>query len=384
MTAVPSPDDAGPIAPADLRPLTALRFVAAAWVVLYTCWPFLDVGFTPNLAAKGYLGVELFFVLSGFILSHVYLEAFGTKRFGYRSFLWARIARVYPLHLVTLLGVMALAIGAAAAGIVMQARVIDWPSLPANLLMLHAWGLAPEAAFNHPSWSISAEWFAYLTFPVFAAGAWALRARPWLAVAAAAAAVMALYVVFQQLAGFSLTQATIRWGALRIVPCFALGCALYLVHRRGGVARPGLLSALALILIVAAASVQAWDGFIVLLGGMLILALGSLDNVRAGPLSSWFAVWLGEISYALYMVLIPWTLVAVNGVARLTGSEDKTFALPVWLGIVTGAVVTAAIAHHLVEKPARAWLRNLPARGRNADHAKVRQEKSPARVSPAG
>ncbi|WP_125255442.1 acyltransferase family protein [Brevundimonas fluminis] len=384
MTAVPSPDEAGPIAPADLRPLTALRFVAAAWVVLYTCWPFLDVGFTPHLASKGYLGVELFFVLSGFILSHVYLEAFGTRRFGYRSFLWARIARVYPLHLVTLLGVMALALGAAAAGIAMQARVIDWPSLPANLLMLHAWGLAPEAAFNHPSWSISAEWFAYLTFPVFAAGAWALRARPWLAVAAASAALLALYVVFQSLAGFPLTQATIRWGALRIVPCFALGCALYLVHRKGGVPRPGLLSALSVVLIFATASLQIWDGVIVLLGGLLILSLGSLDNVRAGPLSSRFAVWLGEISYALYMVLIPWTLVAVNGLARVTGSESKTFGLPLWLGIVLGAVMTAALAHHLVEKPARTWLRKLPKRERDADHAKVRQEKSPARVSPAG
>lgn len=384
MTAVPSPDDAGPIAPADLRPLTALRFVAAAWVVLYTCWPFLDVGFTPHLASKGYLGVELFFVLSGFILSHVYLEAFGTKRFGYKGFLWARIARVYPLHLVTLLGVMALAIGAGLAGIAMEARVIDWASLPANLLMLHAWGLAPEAAFNHPSWSISAEWFAYLTFPAFAAVAWALRARPWLAVVAVAAALLALYVAFQNLAGFPLTQATIRWGALRIVPCFALGCALYLVHRRGGVARPGLLSALALVLIVAAASVQAWDGFIVLLGGMLILSLGSLDNVRAGPLSSRFAVWLGEISYALYMVLIPWTLVAVNGVARLTGDADKIFSLPVWLAIVFGAVVAAAIAHHLVEKPARTWLRRLPRRGPDAGQAKMKREKSPVRVSPAG
>ena len=384
MTAVPSPDEAGPVSPADLRPLTALRFVAAAWVTLYTCWPFLDVGFTPHLASKGYLGVELFFVLSGFILSHVYLEAFGTRRFGYRSFLWARIARVYPLHLVTLLGVMALALGAAAAGIAMQARVIDWSSLPANLLMLHAWGLAPEAAFNHPSWSISAEWFAYLTFPVFAAGAWALRARPWLAVAAASAALLALYVVFQSLAGFPLTQATIRWGALRIVPCFALGCALYLVHRKGGVPRPGLLSALSVVLIFATASLQIWDGVIVLLGGLLILSLGSLDNVRAGPLSSRFAVWLGEISYALYMVLIPWTLVAVNGLARVTGSESKTFGLPLWLGIVLGAVMTAALAHHLVEKPARTWLRKLPKRERDDDHAKVRQEKSPARVSPAG
>ncbi len=384
MTAVPSPDEAGPVAPADLRALTALRFVAAAWVTLYTCWPFLDVGFTPHLAQKGYLGVELFFVLSGFILSHVYLEPFGAKRFGYKSFLWARIARVYPLHLVTLLGVMALALAAGAAGIAMQARVIDWPSLPANLLMLHAWGLAPEAAFNHPSWSISAEWFAYLAFPVFAAGAWALRARPWTAVAGAALALLALYVAFQDLAGFPLTEATIRWGALRIVPCFALGCALYLVHRRGGVSRPGLLAGLALILILGATSVNAWDGFIVLMGGALILALGSLDNVRAGPLSSRFAVWLGEISYALYMTLIPWTLVSVNLAAKVTGSEDKTFGPIIWMGIVLGAVVVAAAAHHLVEKPARTWLRGLSRRSSVAANTKTSHEKSRRRVSPAG
>jgi peptidoglycan/LPS O-acetylase OafA/YrhL len=384
MTAPVQPDAAPPHAPADLRPLTALRFVAAAWVVLYACWPHLDVGFTPHLAAKGYLGVELFFVLSGFILCHVYLEAVGTRRFGYGSFLWARLARVYPLHLATLVGVIALAVAAGAAGIVMEARVVDWASLPANLLMLHAWGLAPQAAFNHPSWSISAEWFAYLAFPLFGTAAWALRDRPWAAVAGAAAFLMALYAGFQALAGFPLTEATIRWGALRIVPCFVLGCALYLVHRRGGVQRPGLLAALAGVLIVLTASVQAWDGAIVLLGGALILALGSLDNARAGFLASRFAVWLGEISYALYMVLVPWTLVAVNLAARITGAEDKKLALPVWLAVVVGAVVVAAVAHHLIEKPARTWLRRLADRRTVAARAKAPHEKSPPRVPQAG
>ena len=57
---------------------------------------------------KGYLGVETFFVLSGFILSHVYLQAAGDKRFRYGDFLWARMARVYPLHLATLVGMIAL------------------------------------------------------------------------------------------------------------------------------------------------------------------------------------------------------------------------------------------------------------------------------------
>ena len=80
MTPVPTPPD--------LRALTTLRFFAALWVVLYTAWPHLDVGFTPVAVSKGYLGVETFFVLSGFILSHVYLEAAGEKRFRYGGFLW--------------------------------------------------------------------------------------------------------------------------------------------------------------------------------------------------------------------------------------------------------------------------------------------------------
>ena len=95
--------------PADLRPITALRFAAALWVAIYAFWENLAGVGLPGLVAKGYLGVELFFVLSGFILSHVYLQAAGEKRFSYRGFLWARIARVYPLHLATLIGVGGLA-----------------------------------------------------------------------------------------------------------------------------------------------------------------------------------------------------------------------------------------------------------------------------------
>ena len=105
-------------------------------------------------------------------------------------------------------------------------NVLSWSSLPANLLMVHAWGLAPVAGWNHPSWSISAEWFAYLCFPAFAYVAWRMRERPLIAVILAGGFLALLYVVFERLAGFSLTEATIRWGALRIVPPFLFGCAL--------------------------------------------------------------------------------------------------------------------------------------------------------------
>lgn len=343
--------------PADLRPITALRFGAAVWVAIYTFWENLAGAGPSSLVAKGYLGVELFFVLSGFILSHVYLQAAGEKRFSYRGFLWARVARVYPLHLATLIGVGLLAAAALAVGMSVDRNVLSWSSLPANLLMLHAWGLAPVAGWNHPSWSISAEWFAYLCFPLFAFVFWRARHRPVAAVVGAAAFMVILYFVFEQMAGFALTEATIRWGALRIVPCFALGCALYLVYRRAPLRAPWLCSAASFGLMVLSAALGLWDGVTVLLAGALILSLASLTNDRAGWLASRPAVYLGEISYSVYMVCVPWKLLSVGLAAKLFDAPDKQLQIFVWLAILALLPVVAAASYHLIERPARKALR---------------------------
>ncbi|HEY0052635.1 MAG TPA: acyltransferase [Caulobacteraceae bacterium] len=361
-------------APENLKPLTSMRFIAAMWVVLFHYWPRLDVDFVPGLVTKGYLGVELFFVLSGFILCHVYLRAAGEGGFRYGSFLWARLARVYPLHLATLAGVGLLALGAVAAGFSIDGNILSWASLPANLAMVHAWGLAPEAAWNHPSWSISAEWFAYLLFPAFAFVTWRLRDRPLVALTLALALLTGLYAAFERIAGFSLTQATIAWGALRIVPCFAYGCAAYLMWRKGGISRPALIAGLATAAIVAAAWLQAWDGLIVALFGVLIVALGGLSG-RRGALNSRAGVWLGEVSYAVYMVCVPWKLLAVNAAGRLTGSEQLPLWL--WLLIVLAVVPIAGLAHHLVERPARDAMRAFERRRRLARDGAT-QARSPA------
>lgn len=351
MTPVPTPPD--------LRALTTLRFLAALWVVLYTAWPHLDVGFVPVAVTKGYLGVETFFILSGFILSHVYLEAAGEKRFRYGGFLWARLARVYPLHLVTLFGMIGLGVAATAAGMSIDGSLTHWRDLPAHLTLTHAWGLATSSAFNHPSWSISAEWAAYLAFPAFAFVAWRLRGRPVLATALAASLALGLYAAFEFLAGYALTEATFRWGALRIVPCFALGCALYLIHRRGGVPFAGPVALVSGVAVLVSASLGLWDAITVLAAGGLILGLGSLENSRAGVLGSRPGVYLGEISYSIYMVCAPVLLLTTNAAARLTGADDKQFHLLVWLGLVAAIPVAAMVTYHLVERPARKALRGF-------------------------
>ena len=345
--------------PENLKPLTSMRFLAAFWVVMFHYWPKLDLGpatgWTPGLVAQGYLGVELFFVLSGFILCHVYLASTADGSFRYGPFLWARLARVYPLHLATLIGVGLLGLAAAVAGISIDDSILSWASLPANLTLTQAWGLAPEAAWNHPSWSISAEWFAYLCFPVFAWATWRLRSRPGLALVLATAGLCATYVVFETVAGFPLTQETIDWGALRIVPCFALGCAAYLVWRSGGLRRPGVWAVMTTSLILACAGFQLWDGITVTLFSVLILALAGLAG-RGGPLESKTGVWLGEISYSVYMVCVPWKLLAINGLARLNGGSEH---LPWWMWVpaVLAIVPLAGLTHHLIERPARAAMR---------------------------
>ena len=358
-----------------IRQLTSLRFFAAFWVVAFHYWPKLAAPGTPGLVEKGYLGVELFFVLSGFILSHVYRSSVEEGRFNYGSFLWARLARVYPLHLATLIGMGLLAGAAMAAGFNIDPNILSWRALPANLLLLQAWGFAPVAGWNHPSWSISAEWFAYLTFPLFAWAALKLKERPVVALVAAAAFLVWLNLAFEALAGFPLTQATIAWGALRIVPCFAYGCALHAFwtarpakDRRAALA----LTALSISGVIAAAAVGAPDPVLVIGLGIVILALGRLAQTGSNLLGQAPFVYLGEISYSVYMVCVPWKIVFVNSAAKLFQLSDERLPLGLWLVFLIGVVPLAAASYHLIEKPARsrmklmaeAWETRRPAAAR--------------------
>jgi len=345
---------------ANIRPLTSLRFFAALWVVLYHYWPKLDVAATPALVGKGYLGVELFFVLSGFILCHVYLSALGEGRFRYGSFLWNRLARVYPLHLATLAGMIGLGVVAGLAGVAIDGEILRWDALPANLLMVQAWGFAPAAAFNHPSWSISAEWFAYLTFPIFAFIAWRMRDRPWLLAGGTLAAIFTLYPAFQALTGKPLTEATIAWGALRIVPCFALGCAMHGLWR-AGVVRNARMAAMGAVFsgafILAIAALGLPDMLVVAGFGGLILSLAGLAQHGSTFGTQGVFVYLGEISYSTYMICVPWKIIFVNAAARVLNLADEKLPLPLWIVFIGALVPLSAASYHLIEKPARARMK---------------------------
>ena len=149
-----------------IRQLTGIRFVAAFWVFTYHLQgPFnvlglLSIPVMGDVMRVGRLGVDLFFALSGFILTHTYLTRMGSSIRGSATlrFWWLRLARIYPVHLVMLV--------VAGFAVFAQARILgedidrDWWNpidFIKNLLLIQEWGPNPERGWNFVAWSLSME-----------------------------------------------------------------------------------------------------------------------------------------------------------------------------------------------------------------------------------
>jgi peptidoglycan/LPS O-acetylase OafA/YrhL len=151
-----------------LNNLTPLRGVAALWVAVFHFKGSIFIFSHPEytmLAEKGYMMVDLFFIMSGFIIRHVYGDNF-TKpisKLNLRKFFIARVARIYPLHLFTLAFLVVLTYFSGDWNI-----VNDPAAIPTNILLIHSFGIHKIYTWNRHSWSLSAEWAAYMVFPLLA------------------------------------------------------------------------------------------------------------------------------------------------------------------------------------------------------------------------
>ena len=222
--------------PKDLRALTSLRFWAALWVVIFHCRGHLGLEAAAlPLIMKGHLGVDFFFVLSGFILAHVYRDSLGNGSYRHSGFVRKRLARIYPMHIVTLAFFVVVVLIAPLAGLSLDTDGrYNFEELPEHALLIHAW-IGTGQEFNYPSWSISAEFFAYLCFPLVMM----LARRPRLMVLMGLLAVFGWYLVASITTGRSSTTLA-DWLIMRIMPEFLLGAGLREIMAQTRI--PGLTS----------------------------------------------------------------------------------------------------------------------------------------------
>lgn len=351
--------------PSQLHGLTALRFFLALGVVLFHLhlgWRYDDMAVT-WLFERGRLGVDVFFILSGFVLTHVYADALGAGRFSYRGFLIARVARVFPVHLLALAGMLVMVLAAELLGQDYRSGHFTVTGFLKTLVLVQAWFPTETLnEWNGPSWSLSAEWFAYIAFPLFAWVGLLLRRRPWLIVVLAVILFFGLDEYYRSASGKLLTHAEENLGILRILPEFLLGIGLYhwgrRLHPRRALA--AFCAGASVIGMVVAMHRGLDDRLIVFLAGGLVLSLALLSKARAGAASSGgILVLLGESSYALYLTHIP-LFTAWRGLMAALLDKPSSYKLG-WVEAGAMLLTAQAIAILLFlffERPARDWIRS--------------------------
>jgi peptidoglycan/LPS O-acetylase OafA/YrhL len=363
--------------PNNLPALTSVRFVLALGVVLFHYqlqWSWNSLSATGFLD-RARLGVDAFFILSGFVLTHAYRLALEARQLSYRRFLVARIARVYPAHLAVLALVLVMVGVASLVGAEFDRQLYNPAGLLTTLLLVHAW--LPKiviAEWNGPSWSLSAEWFAYLTFPVFAWMGLALARRPALLIGLAGAVFIGLDLIYRAVFGDTVVHAELTMGVLRIIPEFLYGIGLYRLGQRLHPSRPLAIGAawLAAAVLLSLMHFKADDRLVVVAAGPVILSLGLLSKAGADRALTHPALLAGgEASYALYLVHMP-ILIGWKGVnAALTGRSSK-YILDWWevATLLALSIAGAVAVHFLVERPARSWIRQWADRRWPAPNAK--------------
>ena len=370
--------------PVEIRALMGARALPPLLLVLYHYheghgyqhFRWFDV-----FIAKGYLWVEFFFALSGFILVHVYgprLRELWRAR-GYGDFLKTRLARLYPLHLSTLLIMLAmiLALRALAAwgGYV---SIYDAPgyhpyttfwSFSANLYLVQAWHLFPQISWNGVSWFVSVEFFLCLIFPVYL----------WMASGGPVRALLLLVGGFATLYYLANTShhgldITFDWGVVRGAADFAIGVGLAMLYRLGrarGADQWSELAWSAIQIVVAGIFLYAvyntgWshrpaDFWLVPPLTVLILAMAFDRGILARALQTKPLIALGEWSFAIYMGQTIWLQLLRFAEQRLYPNPASQWAHFIHIAEPTALVIVCTlwgwILFRAVEQPANRAVR---------------------------
>jgi peptidoglycan/LPS O-acetylase OafA/YrhL len=378
-----------------IAPLDSLRGIAAVCVVIHhfvtserftEIFPhksFLDIPLFQN----GWLFVDLFFVLSGIVISLNYAEK-RFQSFAFPEFVVRRLARIYPMHLVTLLLYVLLRLiklGFIAAG-VLHARSTAMEndtlySFFVNLFLLQALGVLNTLSWNTPSWSISAEFYTYIVFGVVL-----LCARFQKSIRVFYLISAAIVVASGSLVIFGMHKTTLNFhydfGILRCITGFFLGAlALGAVPYLSSISVPPPLQTLIHAACVASAivvvcvvgwyppvSFAAPPIFAAMFVSLMLFPKQSVPRL----LSVQPLVWLGQRSYSIYMVQALILGIAQNvldllgagRVGKIDAALSGQASSAALLILLTAVLVFADFTYRRIEGSGSAFVLKLFGRGK--------------------
>lgn len=286
----------------NIASLTGIRGVAAFWVATYhsiKIFNLPDTWWTASID-HGWAGVDLFFVLSGFILMHAHGEEFehGSKA-ALQRFIRGRFVRIYPLNLVVLLGIVAITHTVQRSTTISDIEHFA-AAFVATATLVTVW-LPAEWTLNQPVWSLSAELVGYVAFPVLAHYLMRLRLSS-VVVAVASFAVMVWLRASLHQAHYN--QIDTLGALIRFAGCFVGGAALWRLRTvlpESWARLAGPATALSVVGIVICSASYNWSEALPSLFGLLIISLSYQRGWISAALSHPSFYRLGVVSFSFYM-----------------------------------------------------------------------------------
>ncbi len=352
----------------EIKSFTGLRGIAALYVVFFHFHlNELLSGPLKEIVLHGYLAVDLFFILSGFVIALVYSPMFqkGVTRASLTKFILRRLARIYPLFLFVF-GVTVTFL-ALTDNFKMYNEPITLKDLMANLLMVQSWGLGLSVV--SVSWSISAEWAAYILFPLIIGITLTNSAKNCVVTfLACLACLTCLSLLPRELTEISpehgplaLWKGTTLFPLIRCIAEFTLGmtCYRFAASEKAKILNSNFVSAAVLSVIIILLAIPNSDIFIIYLLPLLIISLVD-DQSLVAKIFSWKPIhFLGVISYSFYLTheMSSWFSASLKTQILNFGIPMPNLMLIILKLCI--CILFAAVTYQLIEKPGRLVLRKL-------------------------
>ena len=328
---------------------------------------------------KCYLMVDLFFIMSGFIILHVYKDDFTNRieRVPIKKYMVARFARIYPLHffamLLLVIGVIAFSPHGTYPNPIENPRAI-----PTGFLLLHSYYIHDVYTWNIASWSISAEWAAYLLFPFLALflNKKKLFALILLAIGVIAAYVSIMYFLprrnyfYPSIPVPHNLNTTYDYGFLRGIAGFATGMIVYKLYQwfsLKGKFYEDIYAGFILLLLVLSMHFAVNDAICVVLFAALVFCFALNNGVLHRCCNNRVAQYIGKISYSIYLMQIflqePFSkglrLPGVVGFGRGKQNIDFTSGMGFCLIYLVLLLIISSVTYFAIEQPCRRWINRL-------------------------
>lgn len=341
-----------------ILPLTGLRAVGAILVVFYHFHK-IDAGFIqPLLEFGGFIGVMIFFALSGYILIDVYSKKFSARLSlsSYFDFMWKRIARVYPLHIFLLIIVLFL-----------YPKFIDGTNsnpkqLLSNLTLTQAWSF-DNFSFIAASWSISVEFLFYIFFPFIALLIGKRSSFAIFIILGLTYSLRETYWTFINATNFSDHTISIlkitghnifRYGSF-----FIMGVCIWHISK-SKIARSILDNNYSFIFITAliCSSPFIFNNYkfaIAIFSIPLLVRATHTSKIAQTCLGNRLMVWVGELSYAIYL-----SHQLMRQLVLSTAKGQPISPLYEWGSTYILIMLWSIFCYYCIETPARSKIRSTP------------------------